>query len=106
MFLHFLGKKNARKTLLKSFGGITLNNYLSFECIWHRKGRRDPTKGIDNVSWQTIDNALNWIAHVLRCCYDHAARHQQSCGKEIVQSKYHTVDDDVLCPQVGLQTPK
>lgn len=55
------------------------------------------------MSGQAVDDALDGIAHVLRCCDDEAAGHQHHRREDVVQSKDGTVCCDLLELQVVLQ---
>lgn len=77
--------------------------YLSFEGVRHREGRCDPAECVDHMSWDTIDDALYRMTHVLASGDHQAASHQQRCGEEVVHPEDRTINGDLLEFEVGPQ---
>lgn len=76
--------------------------HLSPEGVWHRKSTVDPAESIDNVCWDAIYDAANWLANVLGGGNNQTTCEQQHRCERVVQPKDSAVYLNVLPFQVRL----
>lgn len=79
--------------------------YLSCKRIRHRKRRRDPTEGVDDMRRETTHDALDRLPHILRRRDDHGTGEQQHRREHIVEPKHRIVRPYRLVLKVHTQTP-